>query len=214
MKGIQQEISAARMAISNALNVPEILSNMLAYGYNAKKLQEGKTLVEKFSMLHMLKKDKYDERQHISITMKADIKACRQLYMEHVKVARQAFSKESGIQRQLEIDRAIPKVLTQWLPLAYTFYIKLQEVHSQMTRFVIPAEEVSQGKAMVESILSLREARFIKKGEAEATTQSRDVVKREMRSWLKDFYSIARIALKNNPQWLEALGIQVTSQVK
>lgn len=212
MKKIHEEISQNRTALSNASSLPEIATRMAAFGYQAKKFQEGKALVENTDMLHSLKKDKHDRRLYISQTLKADTKACRKLYMAHVKVARQSFEQASGVQRQLGIDRAIPQAVSQWLPLAYGFYTKLQEIHDQMTRFTIPAAEVSQGKTMVDAILAQREARYAKKGEAEASTHSRDIVMKEMRAWMKDFYSVARVALKDHPQWLEALGIKVPRQ--
>ena len=212
MKKIYLEISQNRTALSNASSLQEIATRVADFGYNAKKLQQGKGIVDRADMLHSLKKDKFNSKLHISQTLDADTKACRKLYMSHVKVARQSFDPATGIHRQLGIDRAIPQNVTEWVPLAHVFYIKLQEIHDQMTRYTIPAEEVDQGQAMVEAVLHQRNMRFAKKGEAEASTHTRDLARKEMRTWMNDFYGVARIALKDQPQWLEALGIQVKSK--
>ncbi len=212
MKMIIAEISKNRTALSNASSLQEIATRMANFGYNARKIQQGRGIVDRTDMMHSLKKDKLDSKLHISQTLEVDTKACRKLYMSHVKVARQAFDPSTGIHRQLGIDRAIPQPVTEWVPLASVFYSKLQEIYDQMTRYTIPKEEVNQGKAMVEAIRNQRETRFAKKGEAEASTYTRDLALKEMRNWMNDFYSIARIALKDQPQWLEALGIQVKSK--
>ncbi len=209
---IQEEITRSRAAMENVTTMPEIQTRMAGFGYNAPKMKQGKTLIDRVNLLHILKKDKYDERQQIALTLAEDTATCRRQYMEHVKVAREAFRKEPALKRQLQIDRAIPKRLSLWLPMAQSFYTKLAEVHSQMTRYAITVEEISQARMMVASIQGQREGKLAKKGEAENTTHQRDLAQKEMRAWMKDFYSVARVALKDSPQLLEAIGIAVKSQ--
>lgn len=212
MDKITQEINQSRAALENAVKIPTIQSQMAAFGFRDQRFKEGKAVIEKVEILHSLKKDKYDVRQQISLSLNNDIKMCREQFMEHVKVARQAFRQSPAILRQLEIDRRMPSALYKWLPLAKMFYRKLADVRNQMKRYQISTEEIAQGSAMVASILVQLESRMVVKGEAEDITQKRNIAEKEMRRWMKDFYKIARIALHEHPQLLEALGILVRSE--
>lgn len=64
---------------------------------------------------------------------------------------------------------------------------------------------------MIESIVESRRERLQKTGEAQDATQKRDDVRRALRTWVTDFRAIARVALRDEPQLLEALGTVVTS---
>ncbi|MEL6606343.1 MAG: hypothetical protein AAFP20_24355 [Cyanobacteria bacterium J06614_10] len=47
--------------------------------------------------------------------------------------------------------------------------------------------------------------------EAQAATQKRDAALDELQDWLSDFLAIAKIALEDDPQKLESLGVFVRS---
>jgi len=45
------------------------------------------------------------------------------------------------------------------------------------------------------------------KGEAQAATQARDKALDELQDWLSDYLAIAKVALEEDPQLLEGLGV-------
>ncbi|MEL6903694.1 MAG: hypothetical protein AAFP07_22395, partial [Cyanobacteria bacterium J06606_4] len=49
------------------------------------------------------------------------------------------------------------------------------------------------------------------KGDVQAATQKRDAALDELKDWLSDFLAIAKIALEDDPQKLESLGVLVRS---
>ena len=49
------------------------------------------------------------------------------------------------------------------------------------------------------------------KGEAQAATKARDAAIDELQDWLSDYLAIAKVALEDNPQLLEGLGVLVRS---
>lgn len=50
-------------------------------------------------------------------------------------------------------------------------------------------------------------------GEAQATTQARNKKIEELAKWISDFKAVAKVALEQNPQQLEKLGILVRTKV-
>ena len=59
--------------------------------------------------------------------------------------------------------------------------------------------------------IALRDDRMLKKGEAEDSTESKNQAAKLLKKWVREFHTAARLALKNNPQKLEAFGIEVPS---
>lgn len=62
--------------------------------------------------------------------------------------------------------------------------------------------------------MELRDDYAFKKSVAEDTTQSRNQLRQQLKEWLREFHTAARLALKDNPQRLEAFGIRVRSLQK
>ena len=68
---------------------------------------------------------------------------------------------------------------------------------------------VQAAQAQVEQAMTLNTAQEREKGEAQEATKQRDAALKALDEWLVDFRVIARIALEDNPQLLEALNIGV-----
>jgi hypothetical protein len=64
---------------------------------------------------------------------------------------------------------------------------------------------LSAAQAQVEGVASLNNAQEQEKGEAQAATQERDAAIEALDDWLADFRVVARIALEDDPQLMEAL---------
>ena len=66
---------------------------------------------------------------------------------------------------------------------------------------------LSAAKAQVLEVEAKRNIQFKEKGEAQTATQLRDEALDELQDWMSDFIAIARIALEEQSQYLEMLGI-------
>ena len=65
-------------------------------------------------------------------------------------------------------------------------------------------------KAVQAEVMALAAASALqekRKGEAKSATERRDDCLAELRGWLSDFRAVAKIALDEDPQRLESLGI-------
>lgn len=92
------------------------------------------------------------------------------------------------------------------------FYTKAAKYTDVLNGYQLQQSELAQNQASVEALMALRNRRLQMKGEAEEATRTRNLSMQALRKWMREFYSIARIALQDSPQLLEALGVPVKGE--
>lgn len=80
-----------------------------------------------------------------------------------------------------------------------------------LSKYNVTPESLLEGQKLVAELEASRASYLKEKGESQNTTDLKDEAFRKLNSWMSDFKSIARIALEDQPQLLEALGIFVRS---
>lgn len=211
---IDQKIMQCQHAIENALNYTGIQKKLNTVAFDRKKLLEGKALNEKLKLLQTAKNDSYGSQASSTDAMKANLAEAQQVYLRHIELARIAFRDDRGMQMKLDMIGTRKKGKEAWLSQAMTFYGKAEEIASVMAGYGVSLESLQQTRAMVEALISTRQQQLQKKGEAQDATEKRDDAIKAMNAWMRDFNAAARLALRDNPQWLEMLGIMVRNTVK
>jgi hypothetical protein len=103
-----------------------------------------------------------------------------------------------------------PRSLSGWLRSARILYTNILETPQAleiMANYGYAAERLQEELQNVEEIERLHVKQLSGKSEAQRTTQKRDEAIDELCNWFSDFRAIARVALYDDPQLLEALGI-------
>jgi len=201
----------AQTYLYNATEHAEIRQKMQRQGFDQRRILEGSSLLDQARTLHLLKSEKYAQKQVLAQKIEQDEQAARQLLEEHTEIVRFVFRKEPAILATFGIRRK-PKRFDHWLMQATTFYYSAQAHTDSLARHGLSPEEVAQAQAMLEALGNARNQRLQRKGEAEEATRMRDASLRKLKSWMKDFRTIARVALKDSPQLMEALGIVVKAR--
>lgn len=101
---------------------------------------------------------------------------------------------------------------SKWLNQTKVFYNNLlanQEWLSAMASFGITAEMITAGLEEIKAVESYGEVILSEKGDAQNATIMRDNKLEELFEWVSDYEDIARVALMDQPQLLEKLGIVV-----
>lgn len=212
-KTFTSEITQAQNAIENALTHKEILKKMETCAYDRKKLLEGKALCEKVRILQSAKQEKYGSQYATSGTFREEIRQVKQRYMRHLKIARLAFGGNRGIEEILQIRGKRKTDLDGWLYQVHTFYVRIEGYTEEMVRYNVTAEELAQTGTMAEALYTGKQQQLQKKGEAQHATHQRDEARKALKVWMSRFKKTARIALQDEPQLLEVLGMQVVSRV-
>ena len=204
---------AARLVINNTAKDAEVAKKLGQFGFPPKRMQEGENLLTVVQQMQQAKKTRYDEHWQISNRIEQELKTLRPVFMEHVATARFALRHQPAALRTFNI-KSISQNKWTWVDQARAFYEEIEAYAEPMATHGTAQEELDQAKASVEAVMALRDDRMYKKGEAEDTTQSRNQATQMLKKWVREFHTASRLALKDNPQKLEAFGIKVPSLQK
>lgn len=209
---ISAELAMAEIAIENALQNADTLKKLSAYNYDRKRLLEGRSLKAEVQMLESVKQDKYGQQFTSTDSIKAQRQEIMLRYRQHSKRARLAFEDQRGILEQLQLLGSRKTDTNGLMMQVYTFYSKIALFAGEMSQYNLSTEELAQTKAMVEAFFAARQQQIQSKGQAQNATQKRNAKRKELKAWMTQFRKIARIALADEPQMLETLGILVPTQ--
>jgi hypothetical protein len=131
--------------------------------------------------------------------------------MKTLKIARLVFQNDKK-GNSLMLPGGRKQSFSGWLTQAQTFYRNLladAEMAAAMGKFGYTAEKLNAEAALVADVSEKSRIQAKETGEAQAATQARDKKIDELDKWLSGFRAVCRIALDENRQKLEELGILV-----
>ncbi len=204
----------AGLILNNAQTQPQIAAALAALGYDALTLQAGQALLDTALALYDTQITEYGEQHAATQTFTEATAQADKNYATHRSLAKIAFKNDPQRQTDLHLNDAKPRAFHFWYAQARHFYTALvadAEAQTQLARFNLTLIKLQETQAQVEQTFSLNNIQEQEKGEAQAATEERNIAIKELDEWLSDFRTIARIALTDTPQLLEALYIGAPS---
>ncbi len=119
---IADRLNAVQVAIDNARADAELQTALVAYGYTAERLQQGKRLYQAVLDLQHQQRNEYGAKQTASSTFKAAWDRANTTYMRLFKVARVALKDQCGNWLALGLDGERKRTFAGWLAQAQQFY--------------------------------------------------------------------------------------------
>ena len=80
-----------------------------------------------------------------------------------------------------------------------------------LARLNLTMEQINEGLAKLEEVRAASVFHMKVRGEAQNNTKAKDESLEKMKDWMKEFYELAKLGLKREPQLLEAIGKVVRS---
>ena len=194
--------------LANAREHPEIAAALDAFGYDAAVLQEGQALLDAARGLHDAQIKEYGEQHAATQAYTEMAEQTDKVYAAHRRLAKIAFKADAQRKTDLHLNERKPRAFNPWYEQARHFYTALladTEAQTQLARYKITLEALQAAQSQVEQALSLKNAQEQERGEAQEATQKRNAAIEALDEWLADFRVVARIALEDTPQLLEAL---------
>lgn len=201
----------ATTLLANAQEQPEIATALGTFGYDPPVLQAGQALLDTARDLHDRQIKEYGE-QHAAT--QAILKASKQAdksYTTYRRLAKVAFKNDPQRKTNLHLNQHKPQVFNPWYEQARHFYSALladPEAQTQLARFNIGLAALQASQAQLEQVYTLKNTQEREKGEAQDATQQRNAALGDLDEWLSDLRVVARIALQDTPQLLEALNFR------
>lgn len=214
MLSIEGRLRRAHLAITNALNDADIQAALLPYGYDEARLQEGQALYDTAMSLQRRQEVEYGEQYAATADFNERFEAADLSYMDALKIARIALRDDTGAEQALHLNGRRKESFAGWLQQAQQFYtnaLASADVLSAMGRFGFTAEKLQAGLDQVHAAAAASAVQHQERGEAQQATKERDAALDALEQWLADFKVVAAIALRDNPQWIEKLGLAVVA---
>ena len=209
-QSIEERLLAARVAIQNALDDKSLQSSLAVFGYNQEKLEVGKALLEKAQSAQQTQQSEYGDQYDATDKVNRIWERANKVYMRNVKIARIALRDWRGALSKLDLHGQRKRAIAGWIIQARQFYSGLladAEMMAKMAEFNITEEKLKAGQEQVNGVEAAHLIQGKEKGEAQIATQARDAAMDELAQWMSDFITIARMALEEEPQALEKMGI-------
>ncbi len=108
--------------------------------------------------------------------------------------------------------RARPKNITQWIEQHDRFYRNFsKELITSLNEWGINRERIKREHAIVKEIMQMEKDRVDCSGVAQRATAEQNRILSELQQWVSQFFKLAKIAYREEPQTMEALGILARS---
>jgi len=201
-----------RVALENVEAQSEISTIMAEFGYDSAMIDEGKQLFTKTREAYDLNVKEDDETSYAYSNFEEKRDQLEDSYSLHRKKAKVIFRKDLEIMKRLELDGAMPRVYVKWMESVKKFYTEMladTTLQEKIARLKVTVEDLNAANTLVNELEVARSEYLREKGESQDATLQKDDVFSELEDWMSEFYAVARIALEDNIQLLEALGIIV-----
>lgn len=211
---IDGKLLFAENAIDNSMNVSEILAALAVCGYDAIKLGEGKALQVNAVTLQSINKKEHGEQFDATDAMHLAKAIANKGYMRHVKLARIALENDRGAWESLGLSGDRMDSFSGWVLQAKSFYtnaLDTPEVLTKLGKLGITLEILTATQALVEDVGAKYSTQKKETGQAQRARLARDAAMDKLQKWMGPFIKVARIALEDDSQYLEMLGIVVPS---
>ena len=206
----EEQVRRTKTAVDAVLAYARLQKALAAYGYDKKKMLEGKAHSEKVELLNHLQKKEYGESYEATDSLEIARTEARQLYLRQLEVARVALKDNRGASKTLQLSGNRKRGMFGWLAQARTFYANVAGVKETLAKYSLTEDELKQGQAMVEAVYQAHSTRRKEFSEAKQATQNRDQALESLIEWTRAFVGIAKVAFANDPEALELMGLLKT----
>lgn len=198
-----------RFAIQNAEAHERISKALAEIGYGAEKLEEGKSLLEETQQAFLNSNKGRDLKNHHYRIFSQKTKELADMFEDYRKRAEYLFLDNPVIARQLSAKGSLPAKFDKWIEAIRKSYMEAlanPEIQEKLAGLKVTPESLNAGLTKIEEVEMARAEYMRYKGDSQDFTQTKDKTFEKLNNWMKSFYLVAKLGLKENPQLMEPLG--------
>jgi len=203
-------INRFRIAVVNAQSNAEISAAMGLFGYDALMFAEGQALLDRLIALSQQQQTEQAEKLAATESLNTAWQAANQRYGVHRSIAKRVFKDNGLAWNKLTLNEQKAASRIEGIQQAALFYKNLlgdASLMQAMTKFGQTQAILEAAEQAIQEVVNLMALQKKESAEAQIATQTRDEVWAESKTWLATMLEIARYALVDNPQLIEALGV-------
>ncbi len=200
------------MALTNSQTKEEITTILAEFTYDAEKIAEGKQLYDETITIWKQNKIEADEQSQAYAEFSKLYEELDSEYSSLKKRAKIIFRKDEEILKQLGLKGSKPRTQAKFLVACEKLFEELQNNNALLKKLApmkVNTRVINDGHKLIADVKDARYSYHKEKSESEQATVNKDKALTKLDDWMDDFYAVAKIALEDEPQFLEALGITV-----
>lgn len=205
-------LEAYRIALTNVELQPQIAATMAEFGYTSEAIAEGKALLTETQNIWNFNNQENNETREAYADFCEIENALDETYTLHRKKAKVIFRNEDIMLQRLALVGRTPKAFANKMSCMKTFYSEIianEAIQAKLARLKFPKEEAEAGMSAITQVEAMRSTYLRETGESQEATQAKDAAFAKLDKWMQEFYAVAKIAMDDQPQLLETLGILV-----
>jgi hypothetical protein len=211
---VVKKIHSHGILIGNGIKDPIISGRMNCYGYTREKMKQASLMHQEMEHVNRQNHLKHGDYDNFKNKLRKSKKAFHKAYMVDLEFARIALARQPLLLDRVGASGRRQKAVAAYFLEAEWFYHALAEDESLLKKMAVygyTKETILQRQKEIEKIYRLMEQKIRASGEAQHSTQIRNRKLRELDRWVSEYKKVARLAFRDDPQYLEKLGIVVKS---
>jgi len=203
-----------RVTIENAENQSEIKKTIAEFGYGSEEMTVGKNLLATARKAFDFNNTEDNETDSSKADLDSKLKEITATFKLHRRKAKSVFRNDDVILDLLGVKGTFQRSYVKLLEAMRTFYNGIQSDSALLIKLSVlqvTKKDITIGLSDIIEVESLRSIYLKEIGESQDATQSKDLALGEIEEWIRDFLNVAKIAMEDRPQLLEALGVLVRS---
>ncbi|QLE00389.1 hypothetical protein HX109_02000 [Galbibacter sp. BG1] len=199
-------------AITNTQAQKEIAAQTAKFGYDTKKMAAGQKLYEDTVKAWEQNKKEDRESRDAYQAFEKNYNQLQKLYGEHRKKAKAKFRNQPEVQAKLKVVGRKAVAYHNLMQQMEQFYNVLTDaanaaIKKDLLMYNLTEKEITDTIELIEATKKARTDYAREEGESQDATQQKDKALGQMENWMREYYAMAAIALKETPQLLEAVGL-------
>lgn len=209
-----ERLSVAKQSLQNALNNADLAERLSKRSYTAEKIQIGIALQSSAQSSYETQIREYGDAIAASDAYEEKRNELRETTKDMRSIARVACKANPEFQQLLGLNRKLKQSWSGWVTQTESMIhnaLQKPELIEILAPFGYPQEVFTQLKEELDALPALKSNRESETAEAQQATRDRDVAIDTLDDWMQDFFTIAKIAVKDKPELMELLGRVVPS---
>ena len=210
-RSLPEQIERIRLLTEGVKQNPDIKEKLAQVGFTEENIQQGSDLLQRVIAYNTRQKLGHGAQKAITRSFREQQAEVNEQYLYHLSIAKIALRNDLSLWDVLQLNGRRETTVAGWFNQVRAFYANIALASAVMKRHGVSAQELTQTRQKLEAAAQLRIAQAQKKSETQTATQQRQELFSLLQQWESDLRYLAKYALKDSPQQLEALGIVVVA---